>query len=124
VMVSQRGPAYSKMVSINLSVPLQWDQKNRQDRELAAKMAIAEQMRAQRDEASREHVAEMRAMLQAWQSERERLARYDASLIPLSNERTRAALAAYRSGSGPLGSVLEARRMEIDTRMERLRIEM
>jgi hypothetical protein len=31
---------------------------------------------------------------------------------------------AYRGGSGPLASVLEARRMEIDTRMERLRLEM
>lgn len=124
VMYSLRGPAYSNLVSINLSVPLQWDQKNRQDREVAARLAVAEQMRAQREEASREHVAEARMMLQEWQSDRERLTRYDSSLIPLSTERTRAALAAYRGGSGPLASVLEARRMEIDTRMERLRLEM
>ena len=31
---SQRGPAYSNMVSVGVSIPLQWDQKNRQDREL------------------------------------------------------------------------------------------
>jgi hypothetical protein len=36
LMFSQRGSAYSNMISINLSVPLQWDQRNRQDRELAA----------------------------------------------------------------------------------------
>ena len=30
-------PAFSNMVSLGVSVPLQWDQKNRQDRELAAK---------------------------------------------------------------------------------------
>ena len=38
-MFSQRGSAYSNMVSLNVSVPLQWDQKNRQDRELAARLA-------------------------------------------------------------------------------------
>lgn len=124
LMYNQRGPAYSNMVSVNLSIPLQLDQKNRQDRDVAAKLALAEQMRAEREEATREHLAETRSWLQEWQSNRERLAQYDESLIPLAMERTRAALAAYRGGSGPLGAVLEARRMEIDTRMDRLRLEM
>jgi outer membrane protein TolC len=124
LMVSQRGPAYSNMVSVNVSVPLQWDQKNRQDRELSAKLAIAEQMRAQREEATREHVADTRMWLQQWQSNRERLAQYDSFLIPLSLERTRAAIAAYRGGSGQLTAVLEARRMAIDTHMDRLRLAM
>ena len=124
LMFSQRGPAYSNMVSINLSVPLQVDAKSRQDRDLAAKLAVAEQMRAQREEATREHLAETRAWLQEWQSDRDRLSYHDSTLIPLAAERTRAALAAYRGGAGPLSGVLEARRMEIDTRMDRLRLEM
>jgi outer membrane protein TolC len=124
LMYSQRGSAYSNMVSINVSVPLQWDQKNRQDRELSAKLAIAEQMRAQREETTREHVADTRMWLQEWNSNRERLAQYDSALIPLSLERTRAAMAAYRGGSGPLTAVLEARRMAIDTQMDRLRLAM
>lgn len=124
LMYSQRGSAYSNMVSVNLSIPLQLDQKNRQDRDVAAKIALAEQMRAQREEATREHLAETRSWLQEWQGNRERLAQYDASLIPLAMERTRAAMAAYRGGSGPLSAVLDARRMEIDTRMDRLRLEM
>ena len=123
-MFSQRGSAYSNMVSLNVSVPLQWDQKNRQDREVTARLALAEQLRAQREEATREHAAETRIWLLQWQSGRERLAQYDSALIPLATERTRAALAAYRGGSSPLAVVLEARRMEIDTRMERLRLEM
>ncbi|WP_372528087.1 TolC family protein [Piscinibacter sp.] len=124
LMLSQRGPGYSTMVSFNLSVPLQWDQKNRQDRELAAKLALAEQARAQREEVTREHTAEARAMLQEWASDVERLRRYDSVLVPLAGERTKAALAAYRGGAGSLGAVLEARRGEIDTRMDRLRLEM
>ncbi len=121
---SQRSSAYSNMVSVNVSIPLQWDQKNRQDREVSAKLAMAQQITAQREEATREHVAETRAWLQEWQSNRDRLKHYDDALIPLASERTRAAIAAYRGGSGLLSAVLEARRMEIETRMDRLRLEM
>jgi len=124
LMYNQRGPAYSNMISINLSVPLQWDQKNRQDREVAARLAILEKVRAEREELTRMIAAEALAMLQEWRSDRGRLTHYDASLLPLATERTRASIAAYRGGSGPLTSVLEARRGEIDTRMERLRLEM
>ncbi len=121
---SQRGPAFSNMVSINLSVPLQWDRKNRQDRELAARLAGIEEARARREEVQRAHEAEVRAMLQEWHSHQDRLQRYDASLLPLASQRSEAALASYRAGAGPLTAVLEARRSELDARMERLRIEM
>lgn len=124
LMVSQRGPAYSNMLSINLSVPLQWDQKSRQDRELAARLASVDEARARREEVQRAHEAEVRTMLQEWRSHEDRLRRYDASLLPLATQRSEAALAAYRSGTGPLPAVLDARRSEVDVRMERLRIEM
>ncbi|HEX6720769.1 MAG TPA: TolC family protein [Burkholderiaceae bacterium] len=124
LMYSLRGSAYSNMVSINVAVPLQWDQANRQDREVGAKTALVEQMRAQREEATREHLAQTRTWLQQWRNGRERLSHYDATLLPLAGERTRAALAAYRGGGGPLTAVLDARRNEIEQRSERLRIEM
>jgi outer membrane protein TolC len=124
LMYSQRGPSYSNMVSINVSIPLQWDQPNRQDREVAAKLALADQVRAQREEMLRDHIAEVRVMWQEWQSYRERLGRYDATLLPLAAERTRAASTAYRSGSGPLAAVLDARRSEIDTGIERVKLEL
>ena len=124
LMVSQRGSAYSNMVSVNVSLPLQWDQKNRQDREISARLALAEQIRAQREELTREHLAEARSRLQQWQGNRGRLTQYDSSQIPLAAERTQACIAAYRGGSGALAAVLEARRMEIDMRMERLRLDM
>jgi outer membrane protein TolC len=124
LMYNQRGSAFSNMVSINVSIPLQWDQKNRQNRELSAKLAEVEKIRAEREESTRMHVAEATAMLQEWRSNRERLGRYDASLIPLAAQRTQAAIAGYRGATGSLTSVLEARRGEIDMRMERLRLEM
>ena len=124
LMYNQRGPAFSNMVSLNFSVPLQFDQKNRQDREVAARLALVGQLRAQREEAVREQMAVVRAWQQEWQGNRDRLAAYDRELVPLATERTRAALASYRGGSGPLFAVLEARRFEIDTRIDRLRLEM
>lgn len=124
LMLSHRGPAYSNMVSLNLSVPLQWDPANRQDRELTAKLALADQMRAEREEATREHLAQIQTMQLAWQSSRERLARYDSTLMPLAAQRTQAALTAYRAGTGTLTSVLEARRAAIDVKIDRLRLEM
>ena len=124
LMYSQRGPSYSNMVSIGLSIPLQWDQKNRQDREVAAKLAMVEQAHAQLEEATREHTAETRGMLQEWESDRDRLKRYDSSFLPLASQRTQAAVAAYRGNTATLDAVLEARRAEIDTRMDELRLEM
>ena len=123
LMFSQRGSAYSNMVSVAVSIPLQWDRGQRQDRELAAKLALVEQARAQREELEREHAADLRAWQQAWQGQRDRIAHLDRTLLPLAGQRTQAALAAYRGGSGPLDAVLDARRMEIDMRIERLRLE-
>ena len=121
---SQRGSAYANMVSFNVSLPLPWDQKQRQEREVAARLATVEQLRGQREEETRAHVAEARATLQQWRSATERLRRYERELLPLASDRTNAALAAYRGGTAPLAAVLDARRAEIDTRMEQLRIEM
>jgi outer membrane protein TolC len=124
LMYSQRGPAYSNMVTVGVSVPLQWDQKNRQDRELAAKLAKAEQVRAEREELGRERLAQMQNWLSLWRSNLVRMDDYDKTLIALASERTHAAMAAYRGGKETLAAVVDARRQEIDTRVERLRIEM
>jgi cobalt-zinc-cadmium efflux system outer membrane protein len=124
VMYNKRGPGFSSQLSVALSVPLQWNQKNRQDRELTAKLLMADQLHTAREEMIRQHLAETQRWLQTWHSNLERMADYDKTLIPLAAERTQAALASYRAASGSLSAVLEARRIDIDTRMERLRIEM
>jgi outer membrane protein TolC len=124
VMYSQRGPSYSNMVSVGVSIPLQWDQKNRQERELASKLAMAEQARAEREEALRAHVGEVRAMVIEWENGRERLARYERELTPLARERTRAALTAYQGGKASLTDLLLARRDEIEVRMHAVQLEM
>ena len=124
LMYNQRGPAYSNMISVNVSVPLQWDQKNRQDREVAAKLAMLDQARAEREDVMRARTAEVRAMIAEWENDRERSVRYARELLPLATERTQATLSAYRGGKASITDVLLARRNEIDVRMQALQLEM
>jgi outer membrane protein TolC len=124
LMYSQRGPAYSNMISVALSVPLQWDRTNRQDRDLASKLALLDQARAEREDMLRAHVAELRAMIAEWENNRERSARYERELLPLASERTEATMGAYRGAKASITDVLLARRNEIDVRLQALQLEM
>ena len=124
VAYAQRGSGFSDFVSVSLSIPLQWDQKNRQDREVAAKMAMAEQAGAEREEAVRSDVSEVLAQLQEWDSNRKRLTHYQSQIIPLGQERTKAAMTAYVGGKGTISELLLARRDEIDVRVRALQLEM
>jgi outer membrane protein TolC len=124
VAYQQRGPDFSNMMSVGVSVPLPWDRGNRQDREIASKLAMAEQARAQREEMLRQHVGEVRAMLAEWKNGRERLERYERDLLPLAGERTKAALAGYQGGKSSIADLLLARRNETDVRMQAVQLEM
>ena len=124
IAYQQRGSTFSNMVSVGVSIPLQWDQKQRQERELASKLAMTEQAKAQLDDMLRAHVAEVRAMIQEWENGRERLGRYERELIPISKERSRATLTAYQGGKASLNDVLLARRNETEARLQSLQLEM
>lgn len=123
VAFQQRGPAYSNMVSLGVSVPLPWNQKYRQDRELASKLAQVEQAKAERDDALAERVAEVRALMNKWHTSRERHARYERQLAPLAQARTAGQLAAYRGGKASLADVLAARNAELAVHLEALQLE-
>ncbi len=120
---SQRGSAYSNMVSFGVSIPLQLDQKNRQDREVSAKLALINEAQARFDDMLRSHDAEVRSLLNDWRNGKERVARYNEQLVPTAQQRTQASLTSYRSGKGDLAAALSARREEIDVRMQALALE-
>jgi len=122
VAYAQRGPQYSNMLSVQVSIDLPLFQANRQDRSVAAKMAQVEQARALRVDALRQHQAEARATWADWEAATARLQRFDETLLPLSRERSQLALAAYRGGQGSLAAALEARRVEIELRLQQLQL--
>jgi hypothetical protein len=52
----------------------------------------------------------------------EQLGGFDESLLPLAHKRINLALAAYRGGRGELTPVLDARRTELDLRLQQLQL--
>lgn len=123
VSYSQRGPAYSDMLFFGVSIPLQWDRKNRQDREVAAAMAMVDESAARYEDAVRGREAEVHSWINDWQSGKERVARYRDSLIPITQQRTAAALTSYSTGKSDLSAVLNARREEINVQIQALALE-
>jgi len=120
----QRGPAYSNMVSIGVSIPLPWDAANRQDRETAARLAQADEALARRDEARRAHISEVGAMLEEWRAGRERQARFHRDIVPLAGEKTSAVLAAFGGARAGLDQVLAARRGELEVELQSLQLDL
>lgn len=123
-MYSQRGPAFSNMVSLGVSIPLQLDRANRQDREVAARQAALAEARARLEDALAEQDAQGRVLVNDWTAGKERFDRLATDLLPAVRQRAEAALTAYRTGKGDLVSVLAARRDEIDAHMQILTVEM
>lgn len=121
---TQRGPAFSNMLSIGVSIPLQWDPKNRQNRELGARLAMVDEAKARYEDMLRKNEAEVRSLLNEWQTGKDRLVRYRDELIPTARQRSEATLTAYRIGKIDLAGALSARRDEIDVRMQALTLEM
>ncbi len=120
VAYAQRGPAFSNMLSIGVRIDLPIFQSRRQDPAIAAKTALVEQLRAQAEDARRVHTAEIESMMADWDSGKKRVQQYVTELLPLAHERTEVALAAYRGGKLDLAPVLDARKSEIDTRLNHL----
>jgi outer membrane protein TolC len=123
VSYAQRGPAYSNMISVGVSVPLPIARGDRQDRELAARLAQRDQARELLEDARRRHRSEFSAMRIEWQALRERQRQLESALLPVTRQRIEAVLAAYGSGQQNLSAVLEARRAEVDARIQILELE-
>jgi len=123
VAYQQRGPAYSNMVSIGVSIPLPMFPQERQDRGVAASQAQLAQAEAQLQDAQLQRRAELLTSVEEWRSLQRRAQALQRSLLPFANDRAVQALASYSGGKGTLASVLEARRASVDARMQVLLLE-
>jgi outer membrane protein TolC len=116
---AKRGPDFSDMVSLQFTIGLPLFAKHRQDPVIAARSAELRQLEAERDSEIRMHTAEAQQMVIDWQQLGEQLAQYDKELVPLARERTRVALASYRTGNSELKLALEAFDDEIAALIDR-----
>jgi outer membrane protein, heavy metal efflux system len=111
---------FSDFVGIQFKVGLPYFTKNRQDRGLAA---AREQSRAS-EERKRNVLRELHAQLSQDYVDRrhfeERVAEFDASIIPDAKARIEAARSAYQAGRGGFDAILLARRSLLDVQLQRL----
>jgi outer membrane protein, heavy metal efflux system len=111
---------FADFIGIQFKVGLPYFTKNRQDRGVAAAL---EQSRASED---RKHdlLRELHMQISQDYVDRrhfqERVADFDASIIPDAQHRVDAARSAYQSGRGSFDAVLLARRSLLDVQLQRL----
>jgi cobalt-zinc-cadmium efflux system outer membrane protein len=111
---------FADFVGIQFKVGLPYFTKNRQDRGVAAAL---EQSHASEDR-KRDLLRELHTQISQDYVDRrhfqERLADFDASIIPDAKHRVEAARNAYQSGRGDFETVLLARRSLLDVQLQRL----
>jgi outer membrane protein TolC len=120
---AQRGSQYSNMVSFGVSIPLPVNRAQRQDRDIAEKSALGTKARMQYEEVLRELQAEIQDQSLTLASLKNRAKQLKAQLLPTANQQIDVATAAYRSGTGNLAAVFNAKRMALDAQMQVLEVE-
>lgn len=119
----RRGPAFSDMFSVGVSIPLPIATGRRQDREVASRLASLDEARARLEDARAAEEASLRVLLSQWQAGTQRLQRLEQDLLPAARNRTQGALASYSAGKAELASVLGARSEELEALMQLLSLE-
>jgi outer membrane protein TolC len=120
---AQRGSQYSNMVSVGVTIPLPVNRAQKQDRDIAEKSALGTKARMQYEDALRELQAEIQDQSQTLASLKERASELEKRLLPTANQQVELATAAYRSGTGSLAAVFNAKRMALDAQMQVLDVE-
>ena len=120
---AQRGSQYSNMVSVGISIPLPVNRAQKQDRDIAEKSALGTKARMQYEDALRDLRAEIEDQSLTLASLKERAEQLKIQLLPTANQQVEVATAAYRSGTGNLAAVFNARRMALDAQMQVLDVE-
>jgi outer membrane protein TolC len=111
---------YSDMVTFGVSIPIPLSPSERQDRDTAAKLAVADKAEADLAEATRVAVAEYRGLVSDARRLQDRIDRYRAGVATPASQRTTVAMAAYASNQTSLVTLFEARHAEVDAQRKLL----
>jgi cobalt-zinc-cadmium efflux system outer membrane protein len=111
---------FSDFVGIQFKMGLPYFTKNRQDRGLAAALEQSHASEDRKRELLRELHAEVGQDYVDRRHYEERVADFDASIIPDAEHRVETARSAYQAGRGSFDTVLLARRGLLDVRLQRL----
>lgn len=111
---------FSDLVSVGVSIPLPLAPAARQDRETAARLALAQKVEAELAEAMRAAQGEFRSLHGDAGRLQQRIANYEKAVLAPSTQRVAAATAAYGSNQASLPTVFEARHAELEARRKLL----
>lgn len=111
------------MMSFGVSIPLPIAPAERQDRETASKLAMAEKAEDDLAEAQRAAQGEYAALSSDAHRLQERIDRYQAGVLKPLQQRTATTLAAYRSNQASLVMLFEARHAEVEAQRRLLNLQ-
>jgi outer membrane protein TolC len=122
VAYSQR-TGFSDMMSFGVSIPLQVAPAQRQDRDIAARLALVDKARSELEEATREAAAEFRRLSGDTTRLQQRIDRFRTGVLSPARQRAVVSLTAYRSNQMPIAGFFEARNAEVDAHRKLLSLE-
>lgn len=108
----------SDMLSFQVSMDLQLDRSNRQDRRTSEKLVLVEKARKQTEDKRRELSSELESARADAEAAEARENEHLTKLIPNAEARLSIAQASYQSGKQPLSDVWQARRDVIDIELD------
>jgi outer membrane protein TolC len=93
-------PNYSQMISVGVSIPLQINRRNKQDRLISAARLRAEAAALKAEDARRELTGEYQSAVADYRSAMDEIARIDKDAVPALEAAFKAAEARYQGGGG------------------------
>lgn len=118
---ARSGMPRSDMLMIEFGIGLPIFARNRQNRDVAARRADLKAVEAEREDARRIQGETVQRTLAQWHGLQRQISRQQEQTLPVARDRSATALAAYATG-GDLQPWLEARRDEIELRIEHARL--
>lgn len=118
-----RGPAFSDMVSLQVTLDLPLFTGTRQNPLVRARQQALLSIEAEREAMLREHRATLDAEVADYAALTQQLNRQQQEALPLARQRVELQLAAYQSGRADLTLVLQARRELRDSRLQAIALE-
>ncbi|WP_213959411.1 TolC family protein [Variovorax sp. dw_954] len=114
---------YSDLVTFGVSIPIPVAPDARQDRDTAARLALADKAEADLAEATRVATTQYQTLQSDARRLRERIERYRASVLATAAQRSSAAMAAYRSNQATLATLFESRHAEAEAQRKLLALQ-
>jgi outer membrane protein TolC len=117
------GGKFPDYVSVGVSIPLPIHRSNVEDRDVEQKSEMGTQARLIYEDTERQVVADIQSLTAKLASGRGRLANARQAVLPAAEQKVQLANAAYRSGTGTLSDVLDARHTQLEADLQVLNLE-